>query len=151
MKKSRGYFGIGIENGKNVFNYGTLYRTAQILNADFLFIVGNRFRRQSSDTMSAWKHLPVYIYTDFDDMYSHIPYDCQLVGIELTKKAIPLSEFQHPERAIYLLGAEDNGLTAGAMQRCHKYVVLPGERSMNVSVAGSIVLYDRITKARARS
>jgi len=29
---------------------------------------------------------------------------------------------------------------------CHQVVRLPGERSLNVAVAGSIVIYDRITK-----
>lgn len=142
----RGYFGIGIENGKNRFNYGSLCRTAMIFNANFIFIIGKRFERQPSDTMASWKHVPTYNYINFDHMYSNIPYDCVLVGIELTDKATQLSEFQHPERAVYLLGAEDNGLTPIAMTKCHKYVRLPGEKSLNVSVAGSIVLYDRIAK-----
>ena len=60
--------------------------------------------------------------------------------------AIPLGGFSHPKRAVYLLGSEDNGLTRKAMDKCHALVRLPGERSMNVAVAGSIVMYDRHNK-----
>jgi len=139
----RGYFGVGIEHGKNSMNYGTLYRTAQILGVGFLFVIGRRFKRQCSDTMKSWRHIPVFSYETFNDFYENLPHDCRLIGIELDSKASPLEHFQHPERAIYLLGAEDHGLTAEALRRCHKLVKLRGEHSMNVSVAGSIVLYHR--------
>lgn len=142
----RGYFGIGIEKGKNEMNYGTLYRTAQILGASFLFIIGQRFKKQCSDVYCSYRHIPTFSYSDFDSFYKNIPYDCVLVGVELIKNAVPIKDFTHPERAVYLLGAEDHGLSSEAMRHCHRFVVLPGERSMNVSVAGSIVLYDRILK-----
>jgi len=39
MRKDN-FFGIGCENMKNDLNYGTLFRTAQIFNADFIFLIG---------------------------------------------------------------------------------------------------------------
>lgn len=146
MNDPRGFFGIGIEHGKNVMNYGTLHRTAQILGASMLFTVGRRFRRQCSDTMKSWRHIPTFSYDNLASLVAHMPYDCRIVGIELDDRAQPLEEFKHPQRALYLLGAEDHGLTNGALAVCHKLVRLRGERSMNVSVAGSIVLYHRITQ-----
>lgn len=145
MKKN-GYFGIGILHGKNSINYGTLYRTAQLFNADFIFLINSRFKRQASDTMKSWKHMPLFQYKDFDDFNNHRPYDCYLVGIEITKNAIPIKNYVHPRRACYLLGAEDHGLTSKIIDKCQDIIYLPGERSLNVSVAGSIVLYDRIIK-----
>ncbi len=144
--KQNGYFGIGILHGKNLINYGTLYRTAQIMGADFIFLIGSRFKRQASDTMKSWKHLPLFEYKDFADFNDHRPYDCKLVGIEMTENAIPIKEYKHPKQVCYLLGAEDNGLTVDAIKKCQDIIYLPGERSMNVSVAGSIVLFDRIMK-----
>ena len=141
-----GYFGIGVECMKNVINYGTLFRTAQIFEADFIFLIGKRFKTQSSDTMKSWRHMPLYQYSDFNDFNKHRPYNCKLIGIELDEKATPISEFKHPKQAIYLLGAEDNGISKNALKQCQELIVLPGERSVNVSVAGSIVIYDRITK-----
>jgi tRNA G18 (ribose-2'-O)-methylase SpoU len=126
-----------------------LFRTAQILNADFLFIIGNRFKKHSADTMKAYRHLPVYSYDNFDDFNEHRPYNCKLIGIELMENAIMLNDYKHPKQACYLLGSEDNGLTKKAIVNCQDIIKLPGERSMNVSVAGSIVIYDRIIKQRS--
>ena len=142
----RGYFGIGIEHGKTRFNYGTLFRTAQIFEADFMFIIGARFKPQVSDTMKSSRHTPVFSYADFADFNKHRPYNCRLIGVELDENATPLHRYSHPQQACYLLGAEDHGLTKEAYKHCQSLVVLPGERSLNVSVAGSIVLYDRISK-----
>lgn len=143
----KGYFGIGCLNMKTSMNYGTLFRTAQIFEADFIFLIGARFKPQATDTMKSFRHIPVFVYRDFKDFNDHRPYDCKLIGIELAETAVMLSDFKHPKQACYLLGAEDNGLTKEALQHCQEVIKLPGERSLNVSVAGSIVLYDRITKA----
>ena len=70
-----------------------------------------------------------------------------MIGVELCDRSIPLTSFVHPERSIYLLGAEDYGLPKEITDKCNAVVQLPGEFSLNVSVAGSIVMYDRIKKA----
>lgn len=131
---------------KTSMNYGTLFRTAQVFNADFIFLIGCKFKAQPSDTMKSWKHLPAFIYKDFTDFNEHRPHDCRLIGVELINTATPIKEFKHPKQACYLLGAEDNGLTQEAIECCQELIYLPGERSLNVSVAGSIVLFDRINK-----
>lgn len=144
--KQNGYFGIGCIGMKTADNYGTLFRTAQIMGADFIFLIGTRFKKQASDTMKSWRHLPLFEYDTFVDFSKHRPYDCRLVGVELTESSIPIKEYKHPKQACYLLGAEDNGLTKEAIEACQDIIILPGERSMNVAVAGSIVLYDRVNK-----
>ena len=143
----RGYFGIGIMNGKREVNIGTLWRSANIMGAQFIFTVGARYKKQSSDTMASWKHIPLFNYQTFDEFYNALPYNCQLIGVELDKNSVPIEKFAHPERAIYLCGAEDSGLTKEAIIKCHKLIQLPGDYCLNVSVAGSIVMYDRIIKA----
>lgn len=144
--KDKGYFGIGCLNMKTSMNYGTLFRTAQIFGADFIFLIGSRFKPQATDTMKSFRHIPTFVYTDFKDFNDHRPYGCRLIGIELIESATRLCDFNHPKQACYLLGAEDNGLTKQAIDHCEEIIYLPGERSLNVAVAGSIVLYDRITK-----
>lgn len=147
--KDMGFFGIGCINMKNGLNYGTLFRTAQIMDADFIFLIGNRFKPQASDTMKSWKHVPFFHYDTFEQFNRHRPLGCQLIGIELIPGATLLQDFKHPKQACYILGAEDHGLTKEAIEACQHIVVLPGERSLNVSVAGSIVIYDRIAKLPA--
>jgi len=144
--RDNGFYGIGIECAKTNLNYGTLFRTAQIFDADFLFIIGRRFKKMPSDAEKSFKHIPVYEYNNFNDFNEHRPYNCPLIGIEITDKAIPIKNFIHPKQAIYLLGAEDHGLTEKAIEKCQSIIVLPGKICLNVAVAGSIVLYDRINK-----
>ncbi|WP_210462188.1 RNA methyltransferase [Rufibacter roseolus] len=143
-----GYFGIGIMEPKTETNVGTLWRSASIMGASFLFTIGRRYKKQSTDTGKSWKDIPLFHYADFDDFYQHLPYSCQLVGVELDPKAVPVEQFQHPERCIYLLGSEDHGLSNAVRARCHYLVQLPGTSSMNVASAGTVILYDRHLKSQ---
>ena len=47
----RGFFGVGIENTKTHQNIGTLWRSASIMGASFMFTIGKRYKKQASDTM----------------------------------------------------------------------------------------------------
>jgi len=124
-------------------NVGTLWRSANILGAAYIFTVGRRYKPQSSDTMQTWRHVPLFHFGTIDELRAGMPHDCLLIGVEMVPEAVPLADSNHPERAVYLLGAEDNGLSPSAIAACQRLIVLPGERSMNVAVAGSIVMYDR--------
>lgn len=142
----RGYFGIGIYHTKTEVNVGTLFRSAYQLGAAFVFTVGRRYKPQASDTYKTTRHIPLYHFKDFVDFQEHRPIDCQLVGVELNERAQAIPGFKHPQRAIYLLGAEDHGIPPEIQAKCQSIVTLQGG-SFNVSVAGSIVMYDRVTKA----
>lgn len=144
--KARGYFGIGIYGCKNSVNIGTLWRSASNLSAAFIFTVGKRYRQQSSDTTKAFKHIPLLEYQTVEDLKAGLPRDCLLIGVEQAASAVPLPLFAHPERAAYLLGAEDFGLPESVIEKCHRLIEIPSEHCLNVSTAGSIVMYDRNTK-----
>jgi tRNA G18 (ribose-2'-O)-methylase SpoU len=146
----RGYFGIGIVHVKKEHNVGTLLRTAQSLGAAFVFTVGRRYDRQASDTTKAWRHIPLYHHDTIDQLVDSLPYSCPLIGVELDPRARPISNYVHPERAVYLLGAEDHGLTPSERARCHQLVQLPGAYCLNVATAGSIVMFDRVQKMEQR-
>lgn len=143
------YFGIGIQNGKTPENLGVLWRSAQNLGASFIFTIGNRYAKQACDTHNAVKSLPYFHYESFEDFFKNLPKGARLVGVELDENATDLETFEHPRRCVYLLGAEDHGLSKKAIEKCHYLVKFRSEKSLNVSVAGSIVLYDRgINKPR---
>jgi len=149
--QTRGYFGIGIENTKNKANIGTLWRSAHGFGAAFIFVIGRRYKKQVSDTIKATRHIPMYHYDTFKDFYFNMPKDCILVGVELNEKARFLESYGHPERAIYLLGAEDHGLSKIALENCHSLIQFESKSCLNVSVAGSIVMYDRQAKIRNKA
>ncbi|WP_323788283.1 RNA methyltransferase [Psychroserpens sp.] len=144
------FFGIGIQNGKTPENLGVLWRSAQNLGASFIFTIGNRYAKQACDTHNAVKSMPYFYYDSFDDFFNNLPKGTRLVGVELTEEAEDLEAFQHPRRCVYLLGAEDHGLSKQAIKNSHFLVKFKSQLSLNVSVAGSIVMYDRgLDKLRA--
>lgn len=147
----RGYFAIGVWHPKTEANVGTLWRHATIYGAAFVFTVGRRYRPQASDTTATPRHTPLFHFDDIEDVVDHLPWSAPLVGVELDPRATSLTDFTHPERAVYLLGAEDHGLPPEVTDACHLLVQIPTPApwSMNVAVAGTLALHDRSIK-RAR-
>jgi len=147
IDKQRGYFGIGVYHPKTIHNIGTLWRSAHCFGASFIFTVGHRYKHQPGDTTKAWKHVPLLEFQCFEHLLWGLPRDCQLVGIECSVEGSkPLPEAIHSERSAYLLGAEDDGLPEAVLKQCHRILHIPSTFCLNVAVAGSVVMYDRIAK-----
>lgn len=143
MKK--GYYGVGIFEGKESTNMGTLWRSAMNFGADYIFTIGARYSKQRTDTTKTWRHVPLFHFKDWEDFMAHLPKDSDLVFIEQADGAVSLEKFAHPKQAIYILGAEDHGIPEDLM-RGHRKVEIESPMCLNVAVAGSIVMYDRQTK-----
>lgn len=141
----RGYFGIGVYHPKTPVNIGTLWRSAHNFGADFIFTIGHRYSKQSSDTTKAERHIPLFEYATVEDLKNHLPKGCRMIFVEQTKDAHDLKNVVHPETACYVLGAEDHGIPENLMEGQMKFFI-DTPMCLNVSVAGSIVMYDRITK-----
>lgn len=141
----RGFTGVVCWQPKHETNVGTLWRTAYLYNASFIGTIGRRYKRQASDTPNTPMRIPMFTYTDVDDLKAHLPFGCVLVGVELSDTAIPLDKFFFPPNVCLLLGAEDHGLPSSVLAKCHSVIQIPGpkEWSMNMAVAGSIALYSR--------
>lgn len=148
-REGRGYFAIGVYRSKTEANIGTLWRTASLYGAAFVFTVGKRYDRQASDTPNTPLHTPLFHFESVDELVAHLPHSCPLIGVEMDARSVPLDSFVHPARGAYLLGAEDHGLPRDIVARCHRLVQIecPQPWSMNVAVAGSLVIYNRHMKA----
>lgn len=141
----RGYFGIGIEGVHKAMNLGALLRSAHAFSAAFAFTVAATYERDEgnlADTSDAAGSLPFYEYPDIGRFW--LPQGCQLVGVEIVEDAIDLPSFRHPINAAYVLGAERGGLSAALTGRCAHVVKIPTRFSINLSLAGSLVMYDRL-------
>jgi tRNA(Leu) C34 or U34 (ribose-2'-O)-methylase TrmL len=141
----RGYFAIGIYEPKTATNIGTLWRSAHNFGADFIFTIGKRYIKERTDTTKAERHIPLNHYEDWQDFISHLPRGCELVCIEQVDGSRDVKSFVHPERAVYVLGAEDYGIPVDLMIG-HQKIHIETPMCLNVAVAGSIVMYDRSTK-----
>lgn len=138
----RGYFGVGIVGGKCAANVGTLWRSAYQLGASFIFTAGARYPQQACDTVKAFRHVPMFEWASVEDLT--LPAGCEPILVEMGGRM--LDEFQHPERAVYILGAEDHGVPPVLLARKWRIVSLPCVRtaSFNVAVAGSLVMMHRL-------
>ena len=144
----RGYMGIGVYCPKTEENIGTLWRSAYLFGASFIFTIGRRYKKQPSDTVKAHDQIPLWNFQSYEEFKEKLPYGARLVCVELAENSKPLPNFAHPKTAVYLLGAEDHGIPKAITDK-ELTVQIPAQKtfSMNVATAGSIVLYDRFIKA----
>ena len=144
---TRGYFGIGIYNLLNKQNLGTLWRSAYAFGASFIFTIGRKYEHQVSDPQRVTRHMPLFSFDTIEAMRAQCP-EARLIGIEYLDASIPLWSYSHPDRAIYLLGSEGQGLNRQTLSYCQDVLYIPTALCLNVATAGSIVLWDRISKRR---
>src|ERR1700688_4473635 len=140
----RGYFSVGTDGLSKPMNLGNLLRIAHAFGASFFFTIAGRVKLTDaiSDTSDAGGHLPIYQFPGVDDL--RLPQGCELVGVEITDDAVELPSFRHPLRAAYVFGSERFSLSEPMLVRCRHVVKIPTRFSINVGMAGAIVMYDRM-------
>lgn len=141
----RGYFGIGVEGLSKPMNAGTLFRSAHAFGASFVFTIGGVWHEREanlSDTSDSAGQVPHYHFTGVADL--RLPHRCALVGIELLDEAVDLPSFRHPRCAAYVLGPERGSLSPELAAQCEHVIRIPTRFCINVAIAGSIVMYDRL-------
>lgn len=140
----RGYFGLGVEGISKPVNLGSVLRVANAFGASFVFTLGADLPRdvRASDTADTPASVPTYGWAGAHDMA--LPRGCRLVAVELADEAIDLPSFRHPRQAAYVLGSERYGLSPATLAAADHVVRIPMRFSVNLAVAGAIVLYDRL-------
>ena len=144
------FCGLGFLYPKHEQNVAIAFRSAVAMGlADFLFTVGPcQYVRPQADTIDSYKLKPCWQFDDVMEMVKKRPLCTELVAVELTDDAVPIEEFEHPKRALYLLGNERDGF-GDNIRHFKKRVKLPSIGvSMNVAIASSVILYDRYMKER---
>lgn len=147
----RGYCCVGLDNPKNSLNVGSVLRAAGCYGAAFVALGGERPKRYMqysipTDTQKAHRHMPLLTG---DDLHALVPYNCVPVAVDLIDGAAPLPEYDHPERAFYIFGAEDATLGHRITDWCRDVVYVPTRHCMNLAATVNVVLYDRLCKRGA--
>ena len=140
----RGYFAAGVEGVSKPMNLGNLLRIAHAFDASFFFTVNAHVKLADaqSDTSHAQGQIPFYAFPTIAEF--RLPTGCELVGVEIADDAIHLPRFRHPLRGAYVFGGERTSLSPEMLARCAHVVRIPTRFSINVGMAGAIVLYDRL-------
>ena len=143
----RGYFGVGVDGISKPMNLGNLMRIANAFGASFFFSIAPQVTLSDaeSDTSRTQRALPFYSYPTAAEF--RLPTGCRLVGVQITDDAVELPRFRHPSRAAYVFGAERMSLSPDILARCEFVVKIPTKFSINVGMAGAIVMYDRLISA----
>lgn len=139
----RGYFGVGIYNPSKASNLGSLFRSAQAFGANYIYTIGYKYKRDQADTGNSKANIPYFNFESVDEFIAKRAGD--IICVELLDKSIPLSKFSHPSKACYLLGNESTGIPVALTDRFPS-VIIPTQICLNVSVAGSVIMFDRLSK-----
>jgi len=72
--------GTGVLGGKTESNVGTLWRSAFQLDAKGIFVIGSRYKKESTDVVKAVQKIPLIQYPDWNAFCAAAPYDAKWVG-----------------------------------------------------------------------
>jgi RNA methyltransferase, TrmH family len=121
-------------------NVGTLIRTADALGPAFVALSPGSADPTSPKALRASMGSVFRIpFAAFDEVPQ------PKIGL-VAHGGRPLAEFDLPERVTFVLGAEREALPGDVAASCDELVSIPlaeGAESLNVAVAGAIVLYER--------
>ena len=139
----RGYSAVGLHHPKTPANVGSALRACHCYGAAMMAVAGSRCGTAATDTPKAARHMPLI---HLDDLHDAIPFNCVPVAVDLIEGAIPLDEYEHPERAFYIFGPEDGTLSKWVTDWCRDVVYIPTQDCMNLAATVNVVLYDRACK-----
>ena len=132
-------------------NVGSLVRTAHAVAAEEVLLIGERDWNVEA-ARTAELYTTVIQLPDADGFRSHLEKrNLKLVAVELDDRAVNLFDAEYPERPCFLLGAELGGVPPELLDDAELVVQIPQwglVPSLNLAVAGSVVLYDFLAKQR---
>ncbi|GEM_PF-58581 len=140
------YACIGLSNPKSPSNVGAIMRAAGCYGAASVFYTGTRYDRAKdfvTDTKKVHQDIPLI---NIDDLRKILPLGCVPVAVELVEGARALPQYTHPDRALYIFGAEDGSLSKEIRDWCEDVVYIPTNGCMNLAATVNVVLYDRLAK-----
>jgi len=131
-------------------NVGSLVRTAHAVGASEVVLVGSRVwnveAARTAELYTEVVHLPGDAQAFLDRVAAR---RSNLVAVELDPRAVSLFDATYPERPCFLLGAELGGVPPELLDAANLIVQIPQwglVPSLNLAVAGSIVVYDYLSK-----
>ncbi|XQW86044.1 RNA methyltransferase [Thalassotalea piscium] len=137
---------IALTNPKSPSNVGAVIRSAGCYQADEIYYTGQRYERAAkynTDTQNVSQRIPI---TSVSDVLAIPLAGAKLVCIELAEGATPLPEFNHPDKAVYVFGAEDGSIGQNVVDKADHVVYVPTVGCMNLAATVNVVLYDRLAK-----
>lgn len=138
---------VGLSNPKSPTNVGAIMRAAGCYGVNEVVYTGTRYDRAvklNTDTKNVSHNIPL---TQQQHLLDNIEDDVKVICVDLVEGAIPLPNFQHPAKAIYLFGPEDGTLSQQLINQADDVVYIPTIGCMNLAATVNVLLYDRLSKS----
>jgi tRNA G18 (ribose-2'-O)-methylase SpoU len=146
-----------LEDLVDVDNVGSLVRNAAALGADAVLLspgCADAFYRKAVRTSAGHVFtLPVVRLRRWPEDLEALRSRFTLLGAVVDAGATPVASVQAADRVALVLGTEGTGLSAAARAACHELVTIPmapSADSLNVAVAGAVLLYALAEARRCR-
>jgi tRNA(Leu) C34 or U34 (ribose-2'-O)-methylase TrmL len=138
---------VVLVNPKFPHNVGAAVRSASCWGIEQVWWTGDRIKLSEKQRLPREERMRGYKDVEliqFNNPFDQFNLDNVVpVAIELQKGAESLPQFEHPKNAVYIFGPEDGSIPATFRKFCHRFVVIPTRHCLNLSVAVSLVLYER--------
>lgn len=144
---------VVLENPLYPRNVGFVLRSAYNFGVKQLYVTGDRVGLYGTDSYRLPReerfkeYRKVNLIAD-DRPFDRFPKSTPKIGFELVPGAMPLTYFEHPRDAVYVFGPEDGNLSKAFRRHCHLLVFVPTLSCLNLAMAVTAVLYDRLLKAQ---
>ncbi len=138
---------IGLSNPKSPTNVGAVMRAAGCYDVEKVLYTGTRYDRAvklNTDTQKISSLIPLKQQQNLLDNKAD---DVQIICVDLVEGAIPLPNFTHPQKALYLFGPEDGTLDQKLINQADAVVYIPTIGCMNLAATVNVLLYDRLSKS----
>lgn len=140
---------VCLVNPKYPHNVGAAVRAASCFNIPQVWYTGDRLQLENRKRLPREERMKGY--QDVDLIQFDYPFDAfngaVPVAIEVRQNSEMLTDFVHPENALYVFGPEDGSIHKSFLGHCHRFVIIPTKHCTNLAAAVYIVLYDRMLKA----
>jgi len=138
---------IGLSDPKSATNVGAVMRAAGCYGVDNVIYTGTRYDRAVKLNTDTKKISSVIPLNQQQHLLDNKPDDVQVVCVDLIEGAVPLPNFTHPEKALYLFGPEDGTLKQSIINQADAVVYVPTVGCMNLAATVNVLLYDRLSKS----
>lgn len=138
---------IGLTNPKSPTNVGAVLRAAGCYQANEVSYSGPRYTlaaKFNTDTQNAGNKIPLIAK---ESLLDDIPDDVSIICVDLVEGAIPLPDFVHPDKALYIFGPEDGTISQQIIDKADAVVYVPTVGCMNLAASVNVTLYDRLAKS----
>eukprot|EP00924_Labyrinthula_sp_SR-Ha-C_P005169 snap_masked-scaffold_1-processed-gene-23.53-mRNA-1 protein AED:0.02 eAED:0.02 QI:0/-1/0/1/-1/1/1/0/213 len=130
-------------------NVGNIVRSACAFGVHEVLVIGQKKNLQLFGSQNTDKYTKFVFFDSLDEckLYLAENFNCSIVGIEIhpKSKSILESPFEEGKDVAFMLGNEGTGLNQKQKEACDYFVYIPhygnGTASLNVTVAGSIILH----------